>query len=127
MKVKELASEQPEPLRAENSLKEAGERIRSLYTERVPVVSGDRLVGALEGKYPERKAGGLGHDAETTLVREFIVRKVYYCGENQSVNEAAEIMRKHHLDYLPVVDDKTHVIGILTQRDLQAKRRRASK
>ena len=32
-------------------------------------------VGAVEGKYPERKAAGFGHDPETALVRTIMVKK----------------------------------------------------
>ena len=49
--------------------------MRSLDTNRLPVASGDRLVGAVEGKYPERKAAGFGHDPETALVRGIMVKK----------------------------------------------------
>jgi len=33
------------------------------------------MVGAVEGKYPERKAAGFGHDPETALVRTIMVKK----------------------------------------------------
>ena len=49
--------------------------MRSLDTNRLPVASGDHLVGAVEGKYPERKAAGFGHDPETALVRTIMVKK----------------------------------------------------
>jgi hypothetical protein len=68
-RVKELACEEPKPLQTKSSVKEAGEKIRSLHTNRLSVVSGDRVVGVVESKYPERKAAGFGHDPETTLVR----------------------------------------------------------
>ena len=74
-RVKEVACEEPKPLQAKSLVKEAGEKIRSFHTDRLPVASGDRLVGAVEGKYPERKAAGFGHDPETTLVREIMVRR----------------------------------------------------
>ena len=73
-----------------------GEKMRSLDTNRLPVASGDHLVGAVEGKHPERKAAGFGHDPETALVRGIMVKKAYYCFENQSVDEAREIMCEHH-------------------------------
>ena len=78
------------------------------------------MVGAVEGKYPERKAAGFGHDPETTLVREIMATKTYYCFEHQSVDEARETMREHHLQYLPVVDDKMRVIGMVALKDLAA-------
>jgi len=126
-RVKEVACEEPKLLQAKSSVKEAGEKMRSLHTNRLPVASGDHLVGAVEGNYPERKAAGLGHDPETTLVREIMVKKAYCCSENQSLDEAREIMREHHLQYLPVVDDNSRVIGIVALRDLAAERQQRNK
>ncbi len=73
--VKEVVCQEPKLLQAKSSLKEAGEKMRSLDTNRLPVVSGDHLVGAVEGKHPERKAAGFGHDPETALVRGIMVKK----------------------------------------------------
>lgn len=122
-RVKEVASEEPKPLQEKNSLKEAGEKMRSLNADRLPVASGDRLVGAVEGKFPERKAAGFGHDPETTLVRGIMSQKPYYCSENQSVDEAQKIMREHGLQFLPVVDENMRVIGVVSLSDLAAKGR----
>jgi CBS domain-containing protein len=118
--VKEVARDEPKPLQAEGSVKEAGERMRSLETNRLPVESDHRLVGAVEGNHPERESGGFGHDPETSLVRGIMVKKAYYCFEHQSVDEARETMREHHLQYLPVVDDKMRVIGMVALKDLAA-------
>jgi CBS domain-containing protein len=126
-RVKEVVCQEPKLLQAKSSLTEAGEKMRSLDTNRLPVASGDHLVGAVEGKYPERKATGFGHDPETALVREIMVKKAYYCFENQSVDEAREIMCEHHLDYLPVVDDDMRVMGIVALRDLAANKTPATK
>jgi CBS domain-containing protein len=121
-RVKEVACKEPKPLQTKSSVKEAGEKIRSFHTDRLAVASGDQLVGTVKGKYPERKAAGFGHDPETTLVREIMVKKAYYCFENQSLDKAEEIMREHHLEYLPVVDDNLRVIGTVGLRNLAAGR-----
>jgi CBS domain-containing protein len=125
--VKEVACQEPKLLQEKSSLKDAGEKMRSLDTNRLPVASGDHLVGAVEGRYPERKAAGFGHDPETALVRGIMVKKAYYCFENQSLDEAREIMCEHHLDYLPVVDEDMRVLGIVALRDLAAKKTPATK
>ena len=88
--VKEVAREEPKLLQEKSSLKEAGEKIRSLNTNRLPVASGDHLVGAVEGRYPERTAASFGHDPKTAIVREIMVKKTYFCFENQSLDEARE-------------------------------------
>jgi hypothetical protein len=45
-------------------------------------------------------------------------KKTYFCFENQSLDEAREIMCDHHLDYLPVVDGNMRVLGMVALRDL---------
>jgi CBS domain-containing protein len=119
-RVKEVASDKPKPLQEKSSLKEAGEKMRSLRADNLPVASGDHLVGAVEGQYPERKAAGFGHDPETTLVREIMVKEACYCFENQSLDEAREIMRVHRLKYLPVVDENMRVVGVVALSGLGA-------
>ena len=118
--VSEVARDEPKPLQAGGSVKNAGDKMRSLKTDRLPVESDHRLVGAVEGNHPERKSGGFGHDPETALVRGIMVKKVYYCFEHQSADEAREIMREHNLQYLPVVDEDMRVMGMVALRDLAA-------
>jgi len=117
--VKDLASEKPKPLQEEATVQEAGETMRSLQAERFPVASGDRLVGTVEGKYPEREAAAHGHDPQTTLVRGSMVKKMYYCFEDQSLEEVRELMRRHHLFHLPVVDKDLRIIGIVALNDVE--------
>jgi CBS domain-containing protein len=125
--VKEVACEEPKLLQEKSSLEEAGEKIRSLNTNRWPVASGDRLVGAVEGKYPERTAANFGHDPKTAIVREIMVKKTHFCFENQSLDEAREIMCDHHLDYLPVLDGTMRVVGIVALADLPTTEKTAPK
>jgi CBS domain-containing protein len=126
-RVKEVARAEPKLLQEKSSLEEAGEKIRSLNTHRLPVASGDRLVGAVEGKYPERTATNFGHDPKTAIVREIMVKKTYFCFENQSLDEARETMCDHHLDYLPVLDGTMRVVGIVALADLPTTEKTAPK
>jgi CBS domain-containing protein len=119
MHCKELASEKPKPLQEESTVQEAGEKMRSLQTERFPVAAGDRLVGTVEGKYPERAAAAHGHDPRTTLVRGSMAKKMYYCFEDQSLEEARELMRRHELFHLPVVDKELRIVGIVALNDVE--------
>ncbi len=119
--VKEVSCQEPKLLQEKSSLNEAGKQMRSAGTNRLPVASGDHLVGAMEGNYPERTAAGFGHDPKTSLVREIMVKKAYYCVENQSLDQARDIMCEHHLDYLPVVDGNMRVLGIVALKDLGQK------
>jgi CBS domain-containing protein len=117
-RVEEVASDQPKPLQEKSSVKEAGEKMRSLKTDKFPVASGDRLVGTVIDKYSDRKVASFGHDPATTPVGAIMVKQTYYCSEHESVDEAREIMRKHRLRQLPVVDANLRIVGIVTLEDL---------
>ena len=83
------------------------------------MAAGDRFVGTVEGKYPERAAAAHGHDPRTTLVRGSMVTKMYYCLEDQSLEEARDLMRRHHLLHLPVVDKNLRIIGVVALNDVE--------
>jgi CBS domain-containing protein len=117
--LRELACEDPKPLQEKSTVKQAGETMRSLQTESFPVAAGDHLVGTVEGEYPERTAAAHGHDPATTLVRGSMAKKMYYCFEDQSLEEAREIMRRNHLLHLPVVDKNLSIIGIVALKDIE--------
>jgi CBS domain-containing protein len=58
------------------------------------------------------------HPCETTLVRSVMVKTPYYCRENQSDEEALEIMRELDLPCLPVLDSNLRVVGMVRLIDL---------
>jgi CBS domain-containing protein len=49
-----------------------------------------------------------------------MLKKLHYCLENQSVNEARRIIREHEAQYLLVLDNNLRVVGVVTMRDLAA-------
>jgi CBS domain-containing protein len=117
-RARDWAGSEPKPLQQENSVKEAGEKMRSLETSNYPVASGQQLVGLVESADPDRKAAGYGHDPETTLVRDSMIKKVIYCFEDQPVEDALATMRENQVKHLPVVDHQLRVIGMVSIDEL---------
>lgn len=117
-RVTDVATKKHQPLQTDASVREAGEKMRELETEKFPVASGDKLVGTVEGKYPDRKVAGFGHDPANTRVGENMTRRKFYCFEHQTVEEARQIMRKNGLQHLTVVDGDLHIIGIVTLKEI---------
>jgi CBS domain-containing protein len=50
--------------------------------------------------------------------KEFIADEVYTCGPNTTVGEVAEQMRRRGIGFVPVADERGHVTGTVTDRDL---------
>lgn len=51
-------------------------------------------------------------------LRNFMSANVYTVNENQSVQEAANLMSQHNIGALPVVNSSGQVAGIITDRDI---------
>ncbi len=45
-------------------------------------------------------------------------RSVHRIGENDSVIDAARVMREHDVGFLPVIDGDGVVVGVITDRDI---------
>ncbi len=51
-------------------------------------------------------------------VRDLMTSDVKHCGVHDSLNRAAQIMWENDCGCVPVVDDQSRVVGILTDRDI---------
>jgi CBS domain-containing protein len=56
--------------------------------------------------------------ADTALVREVMTTDVVSVGVGQSVEGAAEMLLRHRLTAMPVVDDRQQVLGVVSEADL---------
>jgi len=52
------------------------------------------------------------------LCRDAMTKKVFVCHESDAVDECARIMRDRNVGFLPVVDARGQVSGLVTDRDL---------
>ena len=53
-------------------------------------------------------------------IQELMSTEVFTLKAEQTVHDAHDLMRDHHIRHIPVVDDEKKFIGLLTQRDLLA-------
>jgi CBS domain-containing protein len=87
----------------------------------IPVVeshSGRRLVGIVTDRDLVMKVIAEGRDAKSTQVREVMTTQPVTCGEDDDIDDAAELMADHKIRRIPVVDDDYRIVGIIAQADL---------
>lgn len=97
---------------------------------RVPVIYQQRLAGVITRAdliraYMERFRSTLGEDAPARRRDELMAKDVMKCGlltvqRDTPVLEAMELLAQRHLTGLPVVDEKLHLQGIVTEKDILA-------
>ncbi|EDY22334.1 putative signal transduction protein with CBS domains [Chthoniobacter flavus Ellin428] len=114
----EVVVEKHPVLHPQESLQEAGEKMRELEAESLPVSEGRRLVGMVDQPHPDRVAAGYGHDPKAARVIEYMISNVFYCFEDEDCAVALRKMEEGQLDRLPVVDREMRIVGVVTRADL---------
>jgi len=80
------------------------------------VMEADRLVGVLSERDYARKIILQGKSSKDTLVGEIMTRQVFTIHPDQTVEEAMDVMVRHHIRHLPVVEEN-QVIGVISIMD----------
>jgi CBS domain-containing protein len=80
------------------------------------VMEADRLVGVVSERDYARKIILQGKSSKETRVGEIMTRQVFTIHPDQTVEEAMDVMVRHHIRHLPVVEDN-QVRGVISIMD----------
>ena len=103
-------------VRPTHTIAEAKELMRAHNVSGLPVVEGERLVGILTGRDvrfadPRLKVGSL------------MTKKVITAKEGIGLEEAKEILHRHRIEKLPIVDERGRLKGLMTFKDISLRGR----
>jgi len=82
------------------------------------VLEGTGVVGVVTERDVMEKVVAAGGDPNTTRVRDIMSSPALSVSVNTSVATAAELMRKHHIRHLVVLDEHETLVGMLALRYL---------
>ncbi len=66
-------------------------------------------------------AGSLPWNVDQYLVRDVMTRRVVFVADDAPFQEIIDMLARHRIRAVPVVDDEMKVVGVLTQSDLLAR------
>jgi uncharacterized membrane protein/predicted transcriptional regulator/uncharacterized protein YwbE len=89
----------------------------------VPVMEDDRPVGIVTDRDIAIRAVAQNRDPSTTTIGEVMSGRAICCRENDSVQDAANIMERHQVRRLMVLDDAGYLCGIVSLGDLALRNR----
>lgn len=118
-KLEDVMAEKNGILSPSDTVAVAGNKMRAMNTDLLPVSEGRKLVGMVDEKDPDRKAAGHGHDPNAVTIGESMNRKVVYCYEDQSTDDALRVMDEAGLNSLPIVDRSLRIVGMIQRADLE--------
>ena len=82
------------------------------------VLDGEQLVGVFSERDYARKIILQGKSSKETLVREIMSDKVAYVTPTTTLDECMALMTEKHFRHLPVLDDDSNVVGMISIGDL---------
>ena len=84
----------------------------------LPVGENDRLIGMVTDR--DIAVRGVAEDRapETTTVRDVMSEKVYYCFEDDDVEDAARCMAENQVRRLPILNRDKRLTGIVSLADI---------
>ncbi|HEX2696970.1 MAG TPA: CBS domain-containing protein [Anaerolineales bacterium] len=119
MKVNEIMTTDVEVIQPNDTLQTAALKMRKRDIGLLPVMDGHQLVGMLSDRDIILRATAEGMDPKAALGRDLMTSPVVSCYQDQDVKDAAEIMEKHQVRRLAVLDRKNEaLVGVLSLSDL---------
>lgn len=118
MQVRELMTANPDIAAPEISVEQAARQMKDLNVGALPVCQNDRLVGMITDRDIAVRTVASGADPKNTPVRDSMTPDLAYCYEEQSVEEAAELMKQQQVRRLPVLSQDKRLVGMLSLGDV---------
>lgn len=119
MLVSEVLTDDVETADPDTPLRELARRMRELSVGFMPIVDGDKLVGVITDRDIVLRGVSEAKDADTALAQDVMSREVVCCFQDETVEQARQLMAEHGLRRLPVIDRAHHLVGIMKLADME--------
>src|SRR3954465_16017916 len=102
MEVREIMTPDPELIDPKASIREAAKRMKSENIGALPVGENDRLIGMVTDRDIAMRGVAEDRAPETTTVRDVMSEKIFYCFEDDDIEDAAQCMAENQVRRLPI-------------------------
>jgi CBS domain-containing protein len=118
MKIREVMTQGAETINPDALAREAAIKMKELDVGSLPVCDGEKLHGLVTDRDIVLRMVAEGHDPASTKVKEIMTTEATYCFDDQTLEEAAEVMEAHQIRRLPILNRDKQLIGMLSLGDL---------
>jgi CBS domain-containing protein len=122
MQLKKIMTPEVERLPKDASIHEVAQKMKTLDVGMIPVYDGDRLVGMVTDRDITLRVVAEARDATNTPAHAVMTPEVIYCFEDQTIEEAAQVMEKQQIRRLIVLNRDKRLVGIVSLGDLATHR-----
>jgi CBS domain-containing protein len=100
-------------------IKLAARLMRQCDCGALPVVGrNDELVGMITDRDITVRLVARGIDPRAAFVRDCMTGETFKCHVDDSIEDCLDLCSRHQIRRVPVVDDRDHVVGMISQSDM---------
>lgn len=100
---------------------QAAEAMKSLNVGAIPICDGKRLLGMVTDRDLVVRVMAEHRNPETEMIRSIMTTDVDYCYEDQTVEEAAQVMQDRQVRRMPIINHDKELVGIVSLGDVAMK------
>ena len=118
MKVKKAMHKGVVWVSPETPLMEIAQKMEKEDIGAMPVGEKDRLIGMVTDRDIVCRGVATGRDLSKMTARDVMTKGITSCTDESDIEEALELMEKHQIRRLPVIDGDKKMVGILSLGDI---------
>lgn len=115
--VSEIMSTDVQVIGPQETLRRAARLMQELDVGALPVCDGERLLGMLTDRDITVRGVAEGLLPDESCVGDVMSAEVLYATEDQSADEALQMMGQQQVRRLPVIDGDKHLVGVVSLGD----------
>ena len=118
MKISDMLTRDPHVIRPDAMICEAARMMKQHDIGMLPVCDGQRLVGSITDRDLTVRAVADACDPLSTRVRDTMTPNVFWCYDDQDIEEAAQLMEEKQIRRLPIINRDRRLVGIISLGDM---------
>jgi CBS domain-containing protein len=126
MQVQEIMTRQVDIVDPNTTIRDAARMMRADNIGALPVGEDDRLIGMVTDRDIVLRAVAVERAPGNTSVRDVMSEHIFYCFDDDDIEDAAQTMADHQVRRLPVLNRNKRLVGIVALADMSRKDGEAS-
>lgn len=118
MQLKNIMTTQVRVISPDATVQDAAKKLDDENVGALPVCDGEKMIGIVTDRDIVIRSTSAGQEPGKVAVRDVMTSPVTYGFADQSLEEAAAIMKENYIRRLPVLDRDHRLVGMVTADDL---------
>jgi CBS domain-containing protein len=121
MQIREIMTREVDVIPPTASVRDAALKMKELDVGAIPVCDGQKLAGLVTDRDITVRAVAEGRNPSEVRVAEVMSSDIAYCFEDETVEQAANLMESKQIRRLPILDRNKQLTGIISLGDISVR------